>query len=58
MRAEVEGGVVGLVPERSLISSTKVFHSPQEVHLPIHLADSKPQLWQKKADLTLAMRTS
>jgi len=38
----------------SMISSTKVFHCWHEGHLPSHLADSKPQLWQKYAILDLA----
>jgi len=37
-----------------MISSTKVFHCWHEGHLPSHLADSKPQLWQKYAILDLA----
>src|ERR1700744_736742 len=39
----------------SMISSTKVFHCWQLGHLPSHLGDSKPQLWQKYAILVLAM---
>jgi hypothetical protein len=31
----------------SVISSTKVFHSPHDGHLPSHFGVSKPQLWQK-----------
>ena len=31
------------------LSSAKVFHSWQAGHCPIHLADSYPQFWQKKA---------
>ncbi len=34
-------------------SSTKVFHSPQDGHLPSHLGDSTPQFWQKKLVLVL-----
>jgi hypothetical protein len=33
-----------LDPAFSVISSTKVFHSLQEGHLPSHFADSYPQL--------------
>ncbi|MDB5144861.1 MAG: hypothetical protein JWQ66_3574, partial [Mucilaginibacter sp.] len=38
----------------SIISSTRVFHCPQEGHLPSHFGDSKPQLWQKYATFVLA----
>src|SRR5690242_1562104 len=34
-------------------SSAKVFHCPHEGHLPVHLALSYPQFWQKKAVLVL-----
>jgi len=43
-----------LDPAFSVISSTKVFQELHEGHLPSHLADSYPQLWQKYADLVLA----
>src|SRR6185295_6534280 len=32
--------------ERAAVSSTSVFHSPQESHLPIHLRLKPPQDWQ------------
>jgi len=38
----------------STTSSTNVFHSLQEGHLPSHFADSYPQFWQKYADFDLA----
>jgi len=42
------------VEDLETTSSTKEFHWLHEGHLPIHLADSCPQFWQKKEDLTLA----
>jgi hypothetical protein len=34
-----------------------VFHCPQLLHLPAHLADCAPQLWQKKVVFTFDMKT-
>src|ERR1051325_9291129 len=31
-----------------ITSSTYVFHSPHEAHLPTHFGDCAPQFWQKK----------
>src|ERR1700744_4537620 len=39
----------------SMISSANVFHCWHDGHLPSHLGDSKPQLWQKYAILVLAI---
>jgi hypothetical protein len=39
----------------SITSSIKVFHSPHDEHFPTHLADSVPQLVQKKAVFTFAI---
>jgi hypothetical protein len=38
-----------------IISSTKVFHEPQEGHRPSHLADSAAQFWQMYTVFSLAM---
>lgn len=37
------------------ISSTKVFHSPHEVHRPSHLGELRPQFWQKYEVFVLAI---
>ncbi len=47
-------GPAAPTPE-SVFSSTMVFHSPQDSHLPCHRDDAAPQFWQTKVALRLAM---
>src|SRR3984893_8701016 len=52
-RERIETGIV-VAPVMS--SSTRVFHSPQDSHLPCQRLYAAPQFWQTKESADLAMK--